>query len=100
MDITIISGGDMEFTPKGRKSQISPELLNKVRELIKKQGNDFIVFQEYGMPNEIVKGSAKVQKTFKAKQSAKIRAIAKALGMSVKIGWHKNTVPAGHFYKA
>ena len=99
MDITIISGDDMEFTPRGRKSQIKPETLEKVKKLIQSNPKDWIVFTEYAMPKEIVQGTAKDQKTYKATQSAKIRAIAKALGMKVRIGWHKGQGPAAQFNK-
>jgi hypothetical protein len=99
MDITVISGDEMDFTPRGRKSAISPEVVAKVKEMVQKNPKHFILFSEYEITSEIAKGTAKEIRAHKAKVSARIRAIAKALGMNVKIGWHKKTIPAALFTK-
>lgn len=82
MEFTVINSGDMEFTPRGRKSSASPELIAALKAL--KAGQ--------ALRLDSLKVSATDRKG-KARVSARIRAAAKAATRDIEIRWTRDGVP-------
>ena len=99
MEIQFIEESEMEFTKRGRKSNLSESFVNNMREQIKKNNSvakkQFLIIQEMAVPSEL--NDAKEIKNYKAKVAANLRGLAKHLGYGSEIRWHKGTVPAIRF---
>jgi hypothetical protein len=80
VEFQVIKADEMEVTPRGRKSSVSPDLIKAISRL--KAG-------------EALKVSAykATSKKDKGRVSARIRQAAKAAGVSVKIFWTLAGVP-------
>lgn len=97
-EFEIVSENDLEFTSRGRKSKISDKDVNDIRVQVEKNPNGWVLFNAKAIPSGMT--DAKEIRNHKATVSAHIRQLAKKLGMSVSIRWHKGTVPAAKFSKA
>jgi ABC-type tungstate transport system permease subunit len=96
-DFEIVNESDLEFTSRGRKSKISPEEIQKVKDLLKKNPNGWVVFNNKAIPKGMTE--KKEMTNHKATVSANFRTLGKAMGMKTEIRWHKGTVPAVRFTK-
>jgi len=97
-EFEIVSENDLEFASRGRKSKISDTEVQNVRIQVNKNPNGWVLFNAKAIPAGMV--DAKEIRNHKATVSAQIRQLAKKLGMSVSIRWHKGTIPAAKFGKA
>ena len=99
MEIQFIEESEMEFTKRGRKSNLSEAFVNNMREQIKKNNavakKQFVIVLEMAVPSEM--NDPKEIKNHKAKVAANLRSLAKILGYGSEIRWHKGTVPAIRF---
>lgn len=81
----IVSETDLEFTKRGRKSTVSPNLVSAISKLKKGQG-----LKLTGMA---VDPKSPKAKTDKARVSAQIRQASRQAGKKVAIRWSLNGVP-------
>ena len=96
-DFEIVNENELDFATRGRKSKITPEQINGVRELLKKNPNGWVKFSKFAIPSDLLE--KKDQANFKAKVSATIRQIATKLGMECAIRWDKGITPVAKFAK-
>lgn len=94
----IVNDNEMEFTSRGRKSNISDSQLKLVADQVKKSPNKFIRISSYGMPKDLTE--VKTQKNYKASVSSTIRLMGKKLGYKTEIRWDINNIPCVLFTKA
>ncbi len=80
MEFQVISTDEMEVTPRGRKSSVSPDL---VKALSRLKDGEALKISAYKADNKKDKGRV----------SARIRQAAKQANVSVKIFWSKTGVP-------
>ena len=99
MEIEIIEESDMEFVPRGRKSNLSDDFVKNIKNSIEKSNavsmKKFVILKEFTIPSDLT--NQKDIKNYKATTSAMLRGLAKRLGYSSEIRWHKETVPAIRF---
>lgn len=81
----IVSESDLEFSKRGRKSMVSPNLVSAISKLKKGQG-----LKLTGMAVDLKSPKAK---TDKARVSAQIRQASRQAGKKVAIRWSLNGVP-------
>ena len=84
-DFEVVSEDSLEFSKRGRKSQVSPALVKGIGNLTK--GKALIVKSMAVNPN-----SPKA-KTEKAKHSATLRQAGRQAGKKVRIGWSPAGIP-------
>lgn len=96
-DFEIVNENELDFATRGRKSKITPEQINGVSELLKKNPNGWVKFGKFAIPMDLT--VPKDKSNFKAKVSATIRQIATKLGMVVAIRWDKGITPVAKFSK-
>jgi len=84
-DFEVVSEDSLQFSKRGRKSQVSPELVKGISTLTK--GKALVIKSMTVNPN-----SPKA-KTEKAKHSATIRQAGKQAGKKVRIGWSPAGIP-------
>ena len=96
-DFEIVNENELDFATRGRKSKITPEQINGVRELLKKNPNGWVKFSKFAIPSDLTE--KKDQSNYKAKVSATIRQIAEKLGMECAIRWDKGIIPVAKFAK-
>lgn len=82
-----IDATSMEFISRGRKSNVSPELVSALRELLSQKG------KAVRIPSLTVTFTGDDGKRERARVSAMIRAAAKVAGVKVSILWSPNGVP-------
>lgn len=97
-EFEIVSENDLQFAKRGRKSNISDKEIEMVRVQVQKNPTGWVLFNGKAIPSGMV--DPKEIRNHKATVSANIRQIAKRLGMTVAIRWHKGMVPAAKFAKA
>lgn len=85
MDFSFIDEGDMEFTPRGRKSNVPKELVDAIRKMPKGKA---IVLTAY-----TVKPNTDTAKTERARVGATIRSASAQAGVKVSIRWSSAGVP-------
>ena len=87
MDIKleVINESEMEFVSRGRKSNVSPELVNAIKTMPKGKACKLT-----GMKVDIKKANAKTEK---ARISATIRQASKQAGTPVVIRWSADGTP-------
>lgn len=85
MDFEFIDEGDMEFTPRGRKSDVPQELVDAIRKMPK--GKVLV------LPAYKVNTKAETYKTDKARIGGKIRAASAQAGVKTNIRWSPAGVP-------
>lgn len=99
MEFEFINESDMVFVPRGRKSNLSDKFVNQLKEQLKKNNSvalkQFVLINELAIPKGMTDG--KEIKNYKAKVGATLRGLAKRLGYSSQIHWHKETIPAIRF---
>lgn len=86
-DFTIIPAGEMDFTPRGRKSKADPKLVAALASLDRKSAIrlDALAVKATGDAKQVRKDRARI--------SARVRAAAKAAGVRVRIAWSPAGVP-------
>jgi hypothetical protein len=84
-DYEFIEEGDMEFTPRGRKSNVPPALVAALGKLTK--GKALL------LNSLAVDLKAKDAKTAKARVGAVIRSAAKQANVAVTIHWSSTGIP-------
>jgi hypothetical protein len=99
MKFEIIEENDLEFVQRGRKSNLSDEFVNEIKNTIiankMVEGKKFLTLSELAIPSDLT--DEKDKKNYKATTSAMLRGLANRLGYSSEIRWHKETVPAIRF---
>ena len=99
MKFEIIEENDLEFVQRGRKSNLSDSFVNEIKNTIiankMVEGKKFLTLSELAIPSDLT--NDKDKKNYKATTSAMLRGLAKRLGYSSEIRWHKETVPAIRF---
>ena len=85
MDFSFIDEGDMEFTPRGRKSNVPQELVDAIRKMPKGKA---LVLSAYK-----VNTKAETAKTDRARVGATIRSASAQAGVKVAIRWSPTGVP-------
>ena len=95
----IIEENDLEFVQRGRKSNLSDEFVNEIKNTIiankMVEGKKFLTLSELAIPSDLT--NDKDKKNYKATTSAMLRGLAKRLGYSSQIRRHKEIVPAIRF---
>jgi hypothetical protein len=86
IDFEIIDEADVEFVRRGRKSSVSPELVEMLKKLPK--GKTAKITSMAGNPK-----NEKEYTTHKARISATLRSAGKQAGKKVKITWTPSGVP-------
>jgi hypothetical protein len=85
MDIQIIGEDELEFVPRGRKSTVSPELVDALKKLPKGKAAKLT-----GMK---INPKAETAKTDKARVGATIRSAATQAKVTVRIFWATDGTP-------
>ena len=86
-DFTIIQADEMEFTPRGRKSNADPKLIAALGELT---AGTALRLDSLAVK---VTGDAKTIRRDRARVSAQVRSAAKAAGVTVAIHWSRAGIP-------
>jgi hypothetical protein len=85
MELEYINADDVVFTPRGRKSNTSPELVDALRKMPKGKAAR--------IPSLRVNPTDADAKTAKARVGATLRAAAKMAGVKIGILWSPDGVP-------